>query len=197
MILRYLSKFIDPYRWIKMNTKAGKSEQLIHPCMCSGSLKYVHKSWLETWLTLHSLKELRFQDGDEDFLPELSVPSVEWEIWKFQFKTHLKMKSLKSILDKFIEIMNEDQVLSGKYLFYILYLYLFWTRTFSIAKILMIVMIKHSKNTISKLFSAIYLFLILAYMAYGLQKEGINIRNKMLEFIRKYWLSLEIDLEDQ
>mmetsp|Transcript_31435 Transcript_31435/g.27794 ORF Transcript_31435/g.27794 Transcript_31435/m.27794 type:complete len:97 (+) Transcript_31435:489-779(+) len=96
------------------------------------------------------------------------------------------MKSLKSILDKFMEIMKEDQVLSGKYLFYIIYLYLFCSRTFSIARILMMVLIKHSKNTISKLFSALYLVGILSCMGYSLQKEGANIKNQVLEFIRKY-----------
>ena len=29
---------------------SNKDEKLISPCKCSGSLKYVHKSCLETWL---------------------------------------------------------------------------------------------------------------------------------------------------
>lgn len=122
-------------------------EELINPCYCKGTLKYVHRSCLEKWLTLH-VKPL--QNDDDDMFPILQDPELKCELWKFKYTASYKYKSIKNIVDKLYSGLTDNRFQMLKSLLYLLYFYLFCSQTLSIAKILLIVFIKHLNGWVSE-----------------------------------------------
>lgn len=76
-VISFLRCCVDPYHLLKPKKKSLKDEMLIQPCKCKGTLRYVHRSCLETWLTLHAINENSFTEVNDDFIPEFKTPTLK------------------------------------------------------------------------------------------------------------------------
>ena len=75
---------------------------LIQPCICDGSLKYIHLSCLKQWITTHSCVKLDDNDNCSIFL----IKPVECELCKTKFPDYIKHKNK---LNPLLDFSNEYQ----------------------------------------------------------------------------------------
>ena len=136
--------------------------ELIAPCFCKGTMKYVHVKCLERWL--------RTSFGAS------RQTKLKCELCQFEYETSLRLASFKAVLAKFFRSMRRNKFQTLKTVIYFLYLYIFYIKAISVTKMLWKVWRKRAAQ--SRLAAFLYTFYfgtIIFELFYLLHSEGKRI----------------------
>lgn len=124
---------------------------LISPCDCKGSLKYVHVRCLEIWL--------KSRLGAQH--------SLKCELCRFEFETALRLAPFRTVLRKILRQISRNKADCLKSAIYVVYLYIFYSKTINVIKMLWEI-IKHrgGRSKLNTVFSSFYLTVILLQISY-------------------------------